>query len=191
MKRIAVLNPAKVEDKTVTLLIITTLSRDTALVIGFSTLDNGLMDVQDPWCTVAAASKISHTKVPSVAQCNMTLLALSQPSEVIIDQLKVRVEIVQQAWWLKTSRNVLISFEQLEPLPHMISTQRYSPNYKTLSTPVAPEVQQFQPLNELLACMKSGVNGSTTYSCISLRARAETGDNHCQKFDLKSRHGIV
>lgn len=57
VKRITVVNPANTSNRAVAIVIPTTLSMDLAVDVGFHTLPNGLLDVQNPWAVINAVSK--------------------------------------------------------------------------------------------------------------------------------------
>lgn len=109
---VTVLNPALSSNNTVILVLPTKLSKDIVLQLGFNTQPDGLLNVKKPRVTIAPISK-------TILQMGLSLdsddvasaVASGNSSFILIDEVQVRVELLQQAWWVRTSWNVLLSFE--------------------------------------------------------------------------------
>jgi len=99
IKRIAVVNPANSNTKAVTVIIPTPLSQDIVLKIGFFTLENGLLDVQNPWTMISPVPKNALREGLSLDKTsNASIVVPPGASELVIGQTQVRVEVVQQTW---------------------------------------------------------------------------------------------
>jgi hypothetical protein len=109
-KCLAVLNPVKSIDNTVSLALPTKLSQNIALRVGIDTLQSGLLDVQHPWKIINPMSKGCLLEEMAL----QTVEERRDVSEVTIDEVRVRVNIVQQTWWARTCWNILISFSRAD-----------------------------------------------------------------------------
>ena len=109
-KRIVVLNPLKAGHNRIAMLLPAVFSQNVALVFGFRTLQSGLPDVRQTWNVVARMHKNqtlaevwSDVKEPPPSKS-------VEASKITIDGVCISVEIGQQSWWARASRNILISF---------------------------------------------------------------------------------
>jgi len=109
-RRIMVLNPLKGRHNRVAMVLPTKLSQNIALIVGFRTLQSGLPDVRQPWNITVPISKDhlpkdiwSDVEEPPPSKS-------TEVSKIMIDGVSVSVEISQQSWWAKSSRNILIYF---------------------------------------------------------------------------------
>jgi hypothetical protein len=113
VKRIAVLNPLNSLDNTIAIVLPTKLSQNIALKFGFKTLQSGLPDVQHPWKTIVPISKDCLLEDVWSGVMERQPIEDEDISGVTIDEVYIRVEIVQQSWWARTSKNILISFSRV------------------------------------------------------------------------------
>jgi hypothetical protein len=111
VRRLAVLNPAHSPNKTSTILMPSELTRDFAIDIGYSTTENGLFNLRDPWTSVSSISKNCELRKLQPNGDREHLLKANTSSSITVDGVKVEVIVTQQCWWARTSRNLLISLQ--------------------------------------------------------------------------------
>jgi hypothetical protein len=109
IRRIAVLNPANSPHNTAAMLLHTNLSRNIALGFGFRTLQNGLLDVQHPWKAILPICKDCMLDDVHFESEEVQTIEKKDLSSITIEGVKIGIDISQQSWWARTSRNIIVS----------------------------------------------------------------------------------
>ena len=107
-RRIMVLNPLKAGHNSVAILLPTRLSQNVALIFGFRTFQSVLPDMHQPWNITVPISKDHSLRDIYFDVEEPPLSPGAEISKITIDGVCISVEIAQQSWWAKTSRNILI-----------------------------------------------------------------------------------